>query len=78
MTAGANLDPQLGPRVADVSGIVAFIVTKAAVLFAAGPALGLAREAARWRSCSPAAASSPSSSSGSPGPRRALDSPACC
>ena len=45
MTAGANLDPQLVLREWPTLsvGIVAFIVTKAAVLFAAGPALGLAR-----------------------------------
>ena len=50
MTAGANLDPQLVLREWPTLsvGIVAFIVTKAAVLFAAGPALGLARaEAAK-------------------------------
>ena len=50
MTAGAELDPQLTLREWPtlLTGILAFIATKAAVLFAAGPSLGLQRaEAAK-------------------------------
>ena len=45
MTAGASLDPSVVVREWPtlLTGIAAFIVTKAAVLFAAGPALGLTR-----------------------------------